>query len=201
MDIAHAIRSFRPVYTRESGKLHAPERVEFSAASRRFSTTGRAEARPSQCALDGEGRASARPQWKCLAGLCTAATPFLNPLWPLDNHASGKIGFGHEETPPDHPGTAMKTWIFGQIHQRLRGPLVGRRHLDHRRLRRHLPGHGLRTLPRRGDGPSGRRPGGHPDRHPQRRLRRTLLPASQGARVPPPLAPIAARNFRATRAG
>jgi hypothetical protein len=79
MDIAHAIRSFRPVYTRESGKLHAPERVEFSAASRRFSTTGRAEARPSQCALDGEGRASARPQWKWLAGQRLETTLVLKP--------------------------------------------------------------------------------------------------------------------------
>ena len=41
---------------------------------------GHAEAQPSRCALHGEGRASARPQWKCLKGQKVEDTLFLKPL-------------------------------------------------------------------------------------------------------------------------
>ena len=52
----------------------ALERFKFSVTSQTFSHhCGRAEARPSRCALHGEGRASARPQWE-MAGETTAGS-------------------------------------------------------------------------------------------------------------------------------
>ncbi|MBR4251793.1 MAG: hypothetical protein IKQ15_05805 [Kiritimatiellae bacterium] len=89
-------------YTPRSG-------LSFPAASRRFSTTGRAEARPSRCALHGEGRASARPQWKWREGQWIEAPGFGKPcLSTFPDPERRRIAVDYVTSTPDAPPALLR---------------------------------------------------------------------------------------------